>query len=44
MVELCIIGYLFGTSVAYHVVVGDLGPQMISQIFNIANSDTLRWG
>lgn len=42
MVELCIIGYLFGSSVAYHVVVGDLGPQMISQIFNITNSDNLR--
>lgn len=42
MVELCIIGYLFGSSVAYHVVVGDLGPQIISQIFNITNTDHLR--
>ena len=40
--ELSIIGYLFGTSVAYHVVVGDLGPQMISQLLGIANSDRLR--
>lgn len=38
MVELCIIGYLFGTSTAYNVVVGDLSPQIISQIFNINHS------
>lgn len=42
MVELCTIGYLMGTCVAYFVVVGDLGPQIISKMLDIAHTDTLR--
>lgn len=42
MVEFCIIGYLMGTCIAYFVVVGDLGPQIVSKLFNLNNSDTLR--
>ncbi|XP_032520560.2 putative sodium-coupled neutral amino acid transporter 10 [Danaus plexippus] len=41
-IELGIIGFLMGTCVAYFVVVGDLGPQIIAKIFNINQSDTLR--
>lgn len=42
MVELCTIGYMMGTCVAYFVVVGDLGPQIISKMLDIAHTDTLR--
>lgn len=42
LVELCIIGYLMGTCIAYFVVVGDLGPQMVSKLFNLNNTETLR--
>ncbi|KAH8331607.1 hypothetical protein KR074_007896 [Drosophila pseudoananassae] len=35
LVELCIIGYLIGTCITYFVVVGDLGPQIISQMFTL---------
>lgn len=43
MVELCTIGYLMGTCVAYFVVVGDIGPRIISKTLDIAQTDTLRW-
>lgn len=42
MVELCIIGYLLGTCIAYFVVVGDLGPQIIAKIFDIHENQKLR--
>ncbi|XP_067630642.1 putative sodium-coupled neutral amino acid transporter 10 isoform X2 [Eurosta solidaginis] len=44
LVELCIIGYLFGTSITYFVVMGDLGPQIASKMFslNIADFPHLR--
>ncbi|XP_045450972.1 putative sodium-coupled neutral amino acid transporter 10 [Melitaea cinxia] len=41
-VELGIIGFLMGTCIAYFVVVGDLGPQIIAKLFNINQSDILR--
>ncbi|KOB65670.1 Uncharacterized protein OBRU01_19477 [Operophtera brumata] len=40
-VELGIIGFLMGTCIAYFVVVGDLGPQIVSKMFNINQSDIL---
>lgn len=42
MVELCVIGYLMGTCVAYFVVVGDLGPQIIAKLFDLNQTSTLR--
>ncbi|KPJ12346.1 Putative sodium-coupled neutral amino acid transporter 10 [Papilio machaon] len=41
-IELGIIGFLMGTCIAYFVVVGDLGPQIIAKMFNINQSDILR--
>ncbi|XP_060802393.1 putative sodium-coupled neutral amino acid transporter 10 [Amyelois transitella] len=41
-VEIGIIGFLMGTCIAYFVVVGDLGPQIIAKLFNINQSDILR--
>ncbi|KAH9638983.1 hypothetical protein HF086_000909 [Spodoptera exigua] len=41
-VEVGIIGFLMGTCIAYFVVVGDLGPQIIAKMFNINQSDILR--
>ncbi|XP_045766393.1 putative sodium-coupled neutral amino acid transporter 10 [Maniola jurtina] len=41
-VEMGIIGFLMGTCIAYFVVVGDLGPQIIAKMFNINQSDILR--
>lgn len=33
--ELCIIGYLLGTCITYFVVIGDLGPQIITKMFDL---------
>ncbi|XP_072947211.1 uncharacterized protein [Epargyreus clarus] len=41
-VEVGIIGFLMGTCIAYFVVVGDLGPQIIAKLLNINQSDILR--
>lgn len=41
-IEVGIIGFLMGTCIAYFVVVGDLGPQIISKMFNINQSNLLR--
>ncbi|VVC98056.1 unnamed protein product [Leptidea sinapis] len=41
-VEVGIIGFLMGTCIAYFVVVGDLGPQIIAKMLNINQSDILR--
>ncbi|XP_055637472.1 putative sodium-coupled neutral amino acid transporter 10 [Toxorhynchites rutilus septentrionalis] len=42
LVELCVVGYLLGTCVAYFVVVGDLGPQIAAKILSMNESSTLR--
>nr|CAD7569885.1 unnamed protein product [Timema californicum] len=42
LVELCIIGFLMGTCIAFFVVVGDLGPVIISKTFGINDSAALR--
>ncbi|XP_054738662.1 putative sodium-coupled neutral amino acid transporter 10 isoform X1 [Anastrepha obliqua] len=39
LAELCIIGYLFGTSVTYFVVMGDLGPQIATKMFSLNTSE-----
>ncbi|VVC45135.1 Amino acid transporter, transmembrane domain [Cinara cedri] len=41
-VELCIIMFLMGTCIAFFVVMGDLGPQIIGDTFNIKNTSALR--
>lgn len=41
-VELCIIMFLMGTCIAFFVVMGDLGPQIIGDTFNIKNTVALR--
>ncbi|ETN58362.1 amino acid transporter [Anopheles darlingi] len=42
LVELCVVGYLLGTCIAYFVVVGDLGPQITAKILSLDESSTLR--
>uniref|UniRef100_A0A182Q4D4 Amino acid transporter transmembrane domain-containing protein n=1 Tax=Anopheles farauti TaxID=69004 RepID=A0A182Q4D4_9DIPT len=42
LVELCVVGYLLGTCIAYFVVVGDLGPQITAKILSMNESDSLR--
>uniref|UniRef100_A0A182N5Z7 Amino acid transporter transmembrane domain-containing protein n=1 Tax=Anopheles dirus TaxID=7168 RepID=A0A182N5Z7_9DIPT len=42
LVELCVVGYLLGTCIAYFVVVGDLGPQITAKILSLSESDSLR--
>ncbi|KAK6631057.1 hypothetical protein RUM44_003230 [Polyplax serrata] len=44
LVDLGIIGFMMGTCVAFFVVMGDLGPAIISKILNINNNSTLRTG
>uniref|UniRef100_A0A0A1XRK9 Putative sodium-coupled neutral amino acid transporter 10 n=2 Tax=Zeugodacus cucurbitae TaxID=28588 RepID=A0A0A1XRK9_ZEUCU len=39
LAELCIIGYLFGTSITYFVVMGDLGPQIVTKMFTLNTDD-----
>lgn len=41
--ELCVIGYLIGTCITYYVVVGDLGPQIISKLFGMSETPSLRY-
>ncbi|XP_022182137.1 putative sodium-coupled neutral amino acid transporter 10 [Myzus persicae] len=41
-VELSIIMFLMGTCIAFFVVMGDLGPQIIGDTFNIKNTTALR--
>lgn len=42
--EIGIIGFLLGTCIAFFVVVGDLGPAIITNVFELhqISSDTLR--
>lgn len=42
IVELCIIGFLMGTCIAFFVVVGDLGPAIVAKTLNISNTASLR--
>lgn len=42
LVEICVIGFLMGTCVAFFVVIGDLCPILVSKAFNIQNSPSLR--
>lgn len=42
IVELGVLGFLLGTCVAYFVVIGDLGPEIITDILNIPNEPHLR--
>ncbi|KAJ4427575.1 hypothetical protein ANN_25223 [Periplaneta americana] len=42
IVELCIIGFLMGTCIAFFVVVGDLGPVIVAKALNINNTASLR--
>nr|XP_019526123.2 putative sodium-coupled neutral amino acid transporter 10 [Aedes albopictus] len=42
LVELCVVGYLLGTCIAYFVVVGDLGPPIAAKMLAINESSTLR--
>ncbi|CAG0897936.1 unnamed protein product [Darwinula stevensoni] len=41
-VELCIIGFLAGTCVAFFVVLGDLGPAIAARTFQVENTSNLR--
>ncbi|XP_050428247.1 putative sodium-coupled neutral amino acid transporter 10 isoform X2 [Adelges cooleyi] len=41
-VELSIIMFLMGTCIAFFVVMGDLGPQIIGEMFNMKNTMALR--
>jgi sodium-coupled neutral amino acid transporter 10 len=36
------IGFLLGTLVAFLVVMGDLGPEIVASLFNIDNNSSLR--
>ena len=42
LVELGIIGYLAGTAIAFFVVMGDLGPPMVSKLAGIESTANLR--
>ncbi|XP_059478045.1 putative sodium-coupled neutral amino acid transporter 10 isoform X2 [Neocloeon triangulifer] len=42
VVELSIIGFLLGTCIAFFVVIGDLGPDILAKAFNLENSPKLR--
>lgn len=41
-VELSIMGLLLGTCIAFYVVIGDLGPAILSKMFNMENTPNLR--
>ncbi|CAH1793342.1 unnamed protein product, partial [Owenia fusiformis] len=42
LVELSIIGLLLGTCIAFHVIIGDLGPAIVSKFTGLENTSTLR--
>lgn len=42
VVELCLLGFLIGTCVAYFVVIGDLTPSIVSDVSGLPNSPHLR--
>ena len=43
-IEVCMIGFLGGTCIAFFVVMGDLAPPIISEFLTIENNDRLRVG
>ena len=42
LVELSVLGFLLGTCIAFFVVIGDIGPSLVSQIFGLTNGPQLR--
>lgn len=42
MVELSVLGFLLGTCIAFFVVIGDIGPSLVSQLFGVSNGPQLR--
>lgn len=42
MVEIGLIGFLLGTCVAYFIMIGDLAPKVISELFGLKYSNQLR--
>ncbi len=42
IVELSVLGFLLGTLIAFFVVVGDIGPQIVSPMFGLSNGPQLR--
>lgn len=40
--ELCIIGFMLGTCIAYFVIMGDLGPGIVSPLFGFQHPTALR--
>ena len=41
-VELCMILFLFGICISFHVVIGDLAPAIVARVMSIENSWSLR--
>ncbi|KAI4470048.1 amino acid transporter [Holotrichia oblita] len=44
VVEIGMIGFLLGTCIAFFVVMGDLGPEIVAEMIGIKNTNTLRSG
>jgi sodium-coupled neutral amino acid transporter 10 len=42
IVELSVLGFLLGTLIAFFVVIGDIGPQIVSPMFGLSNGPHLR--
>ena len=42
-VEICIIGYLMGCCIAYLVVLGDLGPEILDKVRGLIQYQLLLW-
>ena len=42
LVELSVLGFLLGTCIAFFVVIGDIGPSLVSQIIGVPNGPQLR--
>lgn len=44
IVEIGMIGFLLGTCIAFFVVMGDLGPEIVAEMLGIKNTNALRSG